>query len=38
MEIEKDNGAVGRLVKLLASSTWHVRVPGCKKKDVSINR
>jgi len=27
---KKDNGAVGRLVKLLASSTWHV--PGCKKK------
>ena len=33
---KKDNSAVGRLVKLLASSTWHV--PGCKKKDVNINR
>ena len=27
---KKDNGAVGRLVKLMDSSTWHV--PGCKKK------
>jgi len=27
---KKDNGAVGRLFQLLASSTWHV--PGCKKK------
>jgi len=27
---KKDNGAAGRLLKLLASSTWHV--PGCKKK------
>ena len=31
---KKDNGAVGRLVKLMDSSTWHV--PGCKKKKMPV--
>ena len=31
---KKDNSAVGRFVKLLGSSTWHV--PGCKKKKMPV--